>query len=187
MLVTLTNRIDKSNGHCFLFQTFLAIFTYFLEISDNGVKCWISIISLLMQSAGLVDHHRPHADHQPLVLQRLHEAGALSCPHRCHLALGLYYVIHQIFKQFVCCQKHLASHGLSFPIFARLLCHLPIILHKFPTLLTRDPRGNNFPFMLDHKEWWMGVNYLERLIYNLLGLSCVSTISLWRAPRLLVS
>ena len=62
-----------------------------------------------------MDHHRPHDDHQPLVLQRIHEAGALSGPYRCHLALGLLLILFLTSYQTLtscCCYCYLAfGHG----------------------------------------------------------------------------
>ena len=73
---------------------------FWTKLSANGLHCtnfrfnWNSdgmnsqyFLSLL--NSGFLDYNRPHAHHQPVVLQCAHEAGALPCPDCCHLALGI--------------------------------------------------------------------------------------------------
>ena len=73
---------------------------FWTKLSANGLHCtnfrfnWKSdgmnsqyFLSFL--NSGFLDYNRPHAHHQPVVLQCAHEAGALPCPDCCHLALGI--------------------------------------------------------------------------------------------------
>ena len=70
-----------------------------------------------------MDHHRSHADHQPLVLQRVYEAGALSGPYRRYLALGLHFIF-----------KLAQFHTLALFVFLLLFSNWPWMDYPFPTL-----------------------------------------------------